>query len=1139
MKWFYNQLKEYSNTLTNPQLGFSNVSLIQEASLLLAHLQNNPQPLFLIKENPIQAEKIHTTLQFLDPNLRIVRYEQEESIRVEAIASSPEGFQARLLALYRLLHQDVDIVISSAPSVLRYLPQPEYIRRQILNLKVNDQISLENLNQRLIRLGYKRTPVVEQVLTYAMRGGIIDVFSIQYQAPIRIEFFDDVIESIRFFDIETQKTIETIQEVELFIASDQLILEEDKPIIQAKVKQLLQSANEVLETKVLTELDQFLAGFYNPNHYQYFACAPHNSSLFDYFDGLVVVSNKQTVERANTFFINESIEFQQEQIDENNRIAIFDQFIPFDRELAKVQSILFEQFQSHKPNFEFNIHEIFHPQLELEEHLLSISKIALNHQVVFSVAAKEVEKLIDKLMEMNLPYSMVTHDRLLKGINIQIFPLIKGFILNDEIYVYSSFELFNNNLKRGRYEYQFKSAQSLTGLADLQIGDYVVHKNYGIGKYLGLETKVVENQHKDFLHIAYYNNDVLLVPLEHFKLVRKFISSEAVNVKLSKLGTNTWAKTKERIKNSVNDIADKLIKLYQERKQAQGYAFSKDTELLKEFEAEFEYELTPDQKTAIKEMKRDMESNQPMDRLLCGDVGFGKTEVAIRGAFKAVIDNKQVVFLCPTTVLSQQHYRTFKERFKNYPVNIALLNRFVEESHQKEIIKDVKDGKIDILIGTHRVLSKDVKYKDLGFLIIDEEQRFGVEQKERIKVLKTNIDVLSLSATPIPRTLQMSLVGLRSLSQLNTPPSNRLPVMTHVVEKSDKLIFDLIEKEMNRQGQVFYLYNNTNNIFAVAYRIQQQFPDYKVGVAHGKMHRSEIEQVMVDFNNNEIQILVCTTIVETGIDIPNANTMIIDQADRFGLSQLYQIKGRVGRSDRLAYAYLLVNPQKQLSEIATKRLEAIKEFTQLGSGYKIAMRDLTIRGAGEILGGNQSGFIDTVGMDLYIELLQEALDEKQNHLTTPPKEINLNVKVDAYIPDEYTMDSGLKIDLYQKIDKIKDLNQLEAFYKETADRYGQFSKSILLLLEKKQLELFLAEQHVEDYKDRVKQYEITLTEDFSSHVNGIKLFELVSQINNLIKLKYLKNKISFSIPKTSTSLYDMVELLKRIKSKEISSVNQE
>lgn len=1130
MKWFTHELKQYQDILTDKSKGFSNVSLIQEAALILS---STKRPIVLVKENSIQSERSQTTLQFLNPNLNIVRLEQEESIRVQAIASSPEGLQARLLSLYRLMNQEVDVIITSSPTLLQYLPSTQTIKDHEIHLKVDDIIELDELSKKLSLAGYKRVSVVEQVLSYAKRGGIIDVYSIQYPNPCRIEFFDNIIESIRFFDVETQQTIETVNDLHLFVASDQLLNEKQKAEVKNKVEKLITTEDETLEVKVLTQLEELMHGFYDPVHYQYFSLASDLGSLLDYVKNpLVVLNNRDSINRSNQFFIKESVEFQQEQISENNRLPIFDQFQNFERLIESFQHVYFEQFQTKKESFKLPIYEIFHPQLELEDHLKQIAKKALNDKVVLSVSAKEINHLIETLIELDLPYSMITSDRLLSGINIQIHPLNRGFVYNDEIFVYSSFELFNVLHKKGRYEYQFRSSQSLSGLADLKIGDYVVHRSHGIGKYLGLETKEIDNHHKDFLHIAYQNNDVLLVPLEQFKLVRKFISSEGVNIRLSKLGSSAWAKTKEKIKNSVNDIADKLIELYKARQTQKGHAFSKDTELLKEFEEEFDYELTPDQVTAVKEMKADMESSQPMDRLLIGDVGFGKTEVAIRGAFKAVTDNKQVVFLCPTTVLSQQHFRTFKDRFKNYPVNIALLNRFVEESHQKQILKDVKAGKIDILIGTHRVLSRDVKYHDLGFLIIDEEQRFGVAQKERIKEMKINVDVLSLSATPIPRTLQMSLVGLRSLSQLNTPPADRLPVMTHVVEKSEKLIFDIIEKEMARMGQVFYLYNNTNNIFSVAYKLQQRFPDYKVGVAHGKMDRQEIEQVMLDFNDNTIQILVCTTIVETGIDIPNANTMIIDQADRFGLSQLYQIKGRVGRSDRLAYAYLMIDPQKQLSEVATKRLEAIKEFTQLGSGYKIAMRDLTIRGAGEILGGNQSGFIDTVGMDLYIELLQEALDEKQNRSTPVEKEINLNINVDGYIPDDYTSDSGLKIDLYQQIDKIKNLKQLKHFYDKTADRYGKFDRAILLLLEKKQLELFLSEEHVEDFKDRPRQYEIVLNEAFSSEVDGIKLFELVNKVNNLIKLKYLKNKITLIIPKSRTALYDMIELLQGIKKKE-------
>lgn len=1125
MNWFYQLISQYNNLLL-PTNGFSNVNLHQEASLILADVLNAKKPIFVIKENKLQAEKLETILSLLNPDINIVRYEQEESIRIEAIASSPEGFRERLKALYNLCHDQVDVVITSAPSFLRYLPKKEHLLDKEINLKVGDIITLNELGKRLFSIGYQRKDVVEQPLSYALRGGIIDVYSIQYNNPIRIEFFDDEIESIRFFDVETQQTIEVIDEACLFVASDQLLKESDKELIKKTIDKKYSSQ---LDDSMTLEIEQLLNGQYDPVGYQYFSLGNNLSNILEYVDfKTLLVSNRQTVERAFKFFINESVEFQKEQVEEGKRLPIFDQFINYERVLKDLPVVYFEQFQSKKESVIVPIHQLFHPQLEFEQLLNVITKEALSKKVVLSVNEKEIHGLVEQLIKADVPYSMVISDRLLQGINIQVHPLNEGFIYNDEIVVYSSLELFNVKTVRGRYEHQFKTAASLTGIADLKVGDYVVHRNYGIGRYIGLETHEVNYHPKDFLKIAYQNDDVLLVPLEQFKLVRKFLSSEGVSVKLSKLGSNAWQKTKDRIKNSVNDIADKLIALYQERQQQKGFAYSPDNELVKEFENEFNYELTRDQKTAIAEMKADMESSLPMDRLLCGDVGFGKTEVAIRGAFKAVVDNKQVVFLCPTTVLSQQHYRTFKERFKNYPVRIGLLNRFVPDTVQKEIIKEVKSGKIDILIGTHRVLSKDIKYKDLGFLIIDEEQRFGVAQKEKIKELKVNVDVLSLSATPIPRTLQMSLVGLRSLSQLNTPPSNRLPVVTHVVEKSEKLVYELIEKELNRQGQVFYLYNNTTNIYGVAYKLQQQFPSAQIGVAHGKMDRAEIEQVMVDFNNNDIQVLVCTTIVETGIDIPNANTMIIEGADRFGLSQLYQIKGRVGRSDRLAYAYLMVDPQKQLSEVATKRLEAIKEFTQLGSGYKIAMRDLTIRGAGELLGGNQSGFIDTVGMDLYIELLQEALAIKQNKTVEKPKETVLNLPNSGHIPDDYTSNSGLKIELYQQIDKIKSVKALFKFRQVMVDRYGKLDNSTLLLLEKKQLELFLEEEYIEDFKDRAKQYELVLTKEYSDQVDGVKLFEIMNSINNLINLKYTQSKITIIVPKSSEAIEQMVAILSKI-----------
>ena len=641
--------------------------------------------------------------------------------------------------------------------------------------------------------------------------------------------------------------------------------------------------------------------------------------------------------------------------------------------------------------------------------------------------------------------------------------------------------------------------------------------------------------HKDFLRVVYKGNDELLVPLEQFRLVRKFVSREGVVPKLNKLGSHDWEKTKQRLKENVNEIADRLVKLYSQREENIGYAYGPDSVLQQEFEDDFEYELTPDQALAVQEVKKDMMQPKPMDRLLCGDVGFGKTEVALRAAFKAITEGKQVAFLCPTTILSLQHTATAMKRFENFPIRVEVLNRFVVESKQKEILRELKEGKVDMIIGTHRILSKDVQFHDLGLLVIDEEQRFGVEHKEKIKEMKESVDVLSLSATPIPRTLQMSLIGIRSLSQLETPPSNRMPVQTYVIEKNRALVKEVIERELARQGQVFYLFNNIQEIYNVARQIKQDVPEAEIAVAHGKMSRDEIEEVMMQFTDNEVNVLICTTIIETGIDIPNANTILIENADTFGLAQLYQIKGRVGRSDRVAYAYLMVRPRKQVNEIAQKRLQAIKEFTELGSGYKIAMRDLTIRGAGDLLGPSQSGFIDTVGIDMYIEMLQEAIAEKKGEVKPEVKEpVRSQVQVDGYIPKQFAPLDFEKISLYQRIDAAQDEDQLIALKEETQDYFGKMPKSVGLLFEKKRLDILLNEPRVDSFRDVKNQMEIIFSKAFSDHIDGVKLFETFTTISKDIQLRYVQGRIIVRLPKKGNELALAIEVLDQSKKLEVS-----
>ena len=632
--------------------------------------------------------------------------------------------------------------------------------------------------------------------------------------------------------------------------------------------------------------------------------------------------------------------------------------------------------------------------------------------------------------------------------------------------------------------------------------------------------------------MAYAGDDTLYIPVEQFKMIRKYASADGKVPMIHALGSSKWTKAKQKAKNKIDDIADRLIELYAKRMSSPGFAFSKDNELQIDFENQFGYALTTDQQRSVDEIKLDMEKPQPMDRLLCGDVGFGKTEVALRGAFKAILDHKQVAFLCPTTILSMQHFKTATERFKNFPVEIALLNRFTSSKEKKRILKEVKEGKIDLLIGTHRILSKDVAFNDLGLLVIDEEQRFGVKQKEKIKEYRETIDVLSLSATPIPRTLQMSLMGIRGLSKIDTPPKNRLPVQTYVVEKNNTLIKQVIERELARDGQVFYLYNRTDQIANVAYKISSTVPNAKVAIGHGQMDKNELEDVMLRFMNKEFNVLICTTIIETGIDIPNANTMIVEDADKFGLAQLYQIRGRVGRSERGAYAYLLYKKDKSIQDDALKRLKAIKEFTELGSGYKIAMRDLSIRGSGDILGGKQAGFIDDIGFEMYMKILQDAINVRMHKNEKPEEEVkNLNVSVDGYIPDDYVESDYEKLELYQRLDKAKTMSELNSLKAEFDDYYGNLPEAILTLIEKRKLEILSHYSIIEDIKDSGKQLEIIFSLNAFETISGDKLFLLANQLFTKPAFKSLDNKITIKINKHDQWLNRLNEFIETLSKK--------
>ncbi len=1091
--------------------GLSSLTPAAESLVVASAFKQKPRTMVVVKNNLYTAQLLYRKLTPLLEK-EVLLFSVEESLRVEAFASTPTMYAGQMETLADICLNDRPRVIITHPAALiRYLPPVEVFKRHIIKLSVGDTFSIQKLKELLTESGYRFASRVDQPLTFSQRGDVVDVFSIQEDYPIRIEFFDDEIDSIRFFDLTTQRTVQHTQQAVIVPAST-LIYDEDFEPVRERVNQQLERdlrrCDFPAELKGNVERDLDYLENHVFEHYLYrYRCFFEDTAVFlDYLsDPDIILSTGAEIEGNLMQLTTDTTDFIREVFEAGNGLCYFSIYGDYGRMMGHYDYYDIGLFADFKHSIKTGITPVYFPNLPIDKTVEELARMSANRNVVLALNDSS-----RKLVETALYSSNYSPDI------VEYMPELfeEGFQFANTV-VLTGKELFGANIRKGRFSRKFNEAQQLDDYQDLNEDDYVVHNQYGIGRYKGIVTREVRGNHKDFLRILYKDDDELLVPLEQFRLVRKFVGSEGVGIKLNKIGSPVWNKTREKIKEDVDDIAARLVQLYSDREQDIGFAFAPDGEEMKEFENRFVYELTKDQKKAIYEVKRDMEKPKPMDRLLCGDVGFGKTEVAMVAAFKAICNAKQVAYLCPTTILSRQHYNTFMERFKDFNVKIALVNRFIPEADQKKILKEVKEGKIDILIGTHRILSDDVHFEDLGLLIIDEEQRFGVQAKEKIKEIKRTIDVLSLSATPIPRTLQMSLIGVMSLSQLDTPPLNRMPIQTYVVEKNEGLIKEVIQRELVRKGQVFYLHNNVSSIYNVATKLELEMPEIRVGVAHGKMTREEIEDVMYRFISGEYDVLVCTTIIETGIDISNANTIIIDKADRFGLSQLYQIRGRVGRSDRIAYAYLMHEPQRQLSETATKRLQAIKDFTELGSGYKVAMRDLTIRGAGDLLGEKQAGFINTVGMDLYLDMLHDAILEKKGIVREKEKEEeSIRVRdVDGYIPQKFAPQDYEKITLYQRIDKIKTATQLERLEEEIRDRYGKLPNAVALLFEKKRAEIMMNGKCFERFDELEKECRLVLSEDYSQTINGVKLFEEIMNLSSDIKLRYNHNKIALIFPK--------------------------
>ena len=1114
------------------------------ALLLSTSYKKNKKPYIVLTSNLYKAQKLYEHLSSFLPKEEVLLFPSDELIRSETIAQSKELVASRLYVLSRLLEKQDRIVVTNVASIIRYLPSIEVFSSKTFKFKVNQKVDTSYLRRSLIEAGYTLVNKVTQSLEFAVRGDIIDIFSVNLDNPIRIELFDDEIESIRTFDIATQTSISKIEKVEILPATEFLLSEEEIKIAGDKIRGILEKDKEDLDYNLFDNLldvterdiEYILNNVSSPRLNKYYSLlSTKPTSLLDYAKGYTLLMvDEASIFNSETMMKEESREFYRELFEAGKLISHLEPYQDLKRIITYSSSptIRTSILPTSSSDYIFEVKGVPYQASKKSDAINIIHNyLNSNYKIAICLSTNEhLAFLVELLDNEHIPYEM-GHDFDLPSktnIVVQLTNLSRGFVYQEKNIVYlTSKELFNEKVNTARFDSRFKEGTILKSFEDLVPGDYVVHEYQGIGQFLELQTLEVDGIHRDYLKIAYWGNEILYVPLSQFQLVRKYLGKEGLKPRLSHLHTKDWENTKKRIKERIKDLANRLFNLYLERSKVQGYQFQKDDEIQKAFEDSCPFELTKDQIKSIKEIKDDMESSKPMDRLLCGDVGFGKTEVAFQAIFKAINSGKQVALLCPTTLLARQHYERAIDRFTPFDVNVCLFSRFVTKSQQKEQISLIKEGKIHLVIGTHRLLSKDIAFNDLGLLVVDEEQRFGVEQKERLKELKSNIDVLTLSATPIPRTLQISLLGVRSLSLINSAPKERMPVQTYVIPYNQDVAKELIQRELGRNGQVFYMHNNVDTLYMCAAKLQRAMPEVSIGVAHGQMDKDELEDVMSKFYANEISVLVCTTIIENGIDIPNVNMIIVEDSENYGLSQLYQIKGRVGRSDRIAYAYLMYDGNKMLKDAAKKRLEAIQDFTELGSGYKIAQRDLMIRGAGDILGPEQAGFIDSIGLDMYIKLLNEAVQEKINGEVIEENNVEANVSltIDAFIPSEYATDSD-KIELYQEIMTASSTDSLIVLKRKTKDVYGTLPRSVELLFIKKNVDLLLAEAGVQSLKEQPNIIEIYLGEPYIN-IRGIGniLFETLIPFISKIKVSYLNHRFKIVLKKEKDWLKDLESIL--------------
>ena len=964
--------------------------------------KNRQGAILIVTPNLLHAQKLTEDLVKLIGEDLVRLYPADELIAADISITSPELRAQRLEALDHMLTHENGVYIVPIAGLKKHMPTKKDWQESSMSISEGEEINLDNFLQKLVNMGYVRQPMVTAPGEFALRGGIIDIYPLYLENPIRIELFDTEVDSIRTFSAEDQRSLEKQKDIRILPATEYVLTEAKKLLLANKLEEALAESLEKVKIPEIRDLFyqniqqdiELLKQGEQPKEYMKYVSLldENNSFLGNYFNenGLVLFDELGRIQEVTETLEREENDWILSLLEEGktvHRVKPSFQLKEIIQMLSnkKLYFSLFSRTFSGitiKKNISFSCKPMqnFHGQMHLLKNEIERFTQGKFRLFILADGKERIQKIHAVLedYEISSRIGASEEDMITPGVFIVEGDLDAGFELPlQRVAVITDSELFKQKHKKKARTQKVTNAERIKSYSEIKPGDNVVHIHHGIGKYIGIETLFVNGIHKDYLHIRYRGEDKLFVPADQIDLIQKYVASGEKDPKLHKLGGADWKKTKTKVSAAVQDIADELIKLYAKREAEVGYAFEPDTEMQQSFEAAFPYEETDDQLRTIQEVKKDMEKARPMDRLVCGDVGYGKTEVAIRAAFKAVMEGKQVAFLCPTTILAQQHYETMLERFQDFPIEVGLLSRFRNKKQQTETINGLKKGLVDVVVGTHRILSKDVEYHDLGLLVVDEEQRFGVKHKERIKQLKTNVDVLTLTATPIPRTLHMSMIGVRDLSVIETPPKNRFPVQTYVMEQNGALVREAIERELARGGQAFYLYNRVEDITRKLDEIQMLVPTARVGFAHGQMSETELESIIISFIEGEYDVLVTTTIIETGIDIPNVNTLIIQDADKMGLSQLYQLRGRVGRSNRVAYAYLMHQRDKVLTDVAEKRLQAVKEFTELGSGFKIAMRDLSIRGAGNLLGSQQHGFIDSVGFDLYTQMLEDAIAEKR------------------------------------------------------------------------------------------------------------------------------------------------------------------